>query len=724
MRTHFKSTSYRALVPLLVVAAYSSAQAQETPTLGTVVVVGVGGAADPVGLNKETVTGSRLGLTVRETPASVFLVDREMIESRGLDSTQEALRSVPGVTATSAPGSPGMVAYRGFSSGSVTQLFNGITVQYDAVAARPVDSWIYDRVEAIGGPLTFMYGAGAIGGTINYVTKLVHREGNLTELKAAYGSGDAVEVAAGFNRKLAEDHHVRVDINKEKSHGRIDGVERDATQFAGSWLWDIAPDLSHTLAIEYQKESVDRPYWGTPILKPVVGKVAIDEATRFKNYNSADGLYEQEVKWLRSIFDYRVNDSLSLRNTFYHYDALRDYRNVESYAFNDTNSLVKRSNALLQRHDQKLSGNRLEFKWDGAIGGLPSIWAGGVDYSQNEQTRFPSSVSSIVANAEVDPYRFTTGDFFSESGLANVYKPDRTVKLKTLALYLENRTELSERIALTTGLRRDEIDLEVRNHRTVSTTNPAYFERTYSPITGRAALAYDILPNANVYVQYSTAADPPAGSLTTTSYSQMRDFDLTTGKQWELGSKFSFDQGKGNATVAYFDIERKNITTRDLDNPGATLPIGQQSSRGLELSAAYSLKPNLLLAANYSHVIAEYDEFNETIGGVAYSRSGNTPTNVPKNVGNIWLAYNPTESWELGLDLRYVSSRYADAANTIEDGSYRLLGAHASYQIDRSTRLTLRAKNLTDEIYAEHVSRNLVYLGAPRTVELSIHTVF
>lgn len=246
MRTHFKSTSYRALVPLLVVAAYSSAQAQETPTLGTVVVVGVGGAADPVGLNKETVTGSRLGLTVRETPASVFLVDREMIESRGLDSTQEALRSVPGVTATSAPGSPGMVAYRGFSSGSVTQLFNGITVQYDAVAARPVDSWIYDRVEAIGGPSTFMYGAGAIGGTINYVTKLVHREGNLTELKAAYGSGDAVEVAAGFNRKLAEDHHVRVDINKEKSHGRIDGVERDATQFAGSWLWDIAPDLSHT----------------------------------------------------------------------------------------------------------------------------------------------------------------------------------------------------------------------------------------------------------------------------------------------------------------------------------------------------------------------------------------------------------------------------------------------------------------------------------------------
>lgn len=62
-----------------------------------------------------------------------------------------------------------------FSGASVTQLFNGITVQYDAVAARPVDSWIYDRVEAIGGASSFLYGAGAVGGTINNITKLAHR---------------------------------------------------------------------------------------------------------------------------------------------------------------------------------------------------------------------------------------------------------------------------------------------------------------------------------------------------------------------------------------------------------------------------------------------------------------------------------------------------------------------------------------------------------------------
>lgn len=51
------------------------------------------------------------------------------------------------MTATaSPPGSAGWVYYRGFGASQLTQLFNGITVQYDAIAARPVDSWIDDQV--------------------------------------------------------------------------------------------------------------------------------------------------------------------------------------------------------------------------------------------------------------------------------------------------------------------------------------------------------------------------------------------------------------------------------------------------------------------------------------------------------------------------------------------------------------------------------------------------
>ena len=94
-------------------------------------------------LNKTVGTASRLGLTARETPASVHIVDRAAIEARGAQDTQEILRSIPGVTAYSPPGNIG-ISYRGFGTGSVSQLFNGINLQY-SIAARPVDSWIYDR---------------------------------------------------------------------------------------------------------------------------------------------------------------------------------------------------------------------------------------------------------------------------------------------------------------------------------------------------------------------------------------------------------------------------------------------------------------------------------------------------------------------------------------------------------------------------------------------------
>ena len=89
------------------------------------------------------------------------MISREQIEARGAANTQDIARGIPGVDNASPPGMAGAVSYRGFSGSQISQLFNGISVQYDAIAARPIDSWIYDRVEAIGGPSTFLFGAPA-----------------------------------------------------------------------------------------------------------------------------------------------------------------------------------------------------------------------------------------------------------------------------------------------------------------------------------------------------------------------------------------------------------------------------------------------------------------------------------------------------------------------------------------------------------------------------------
>lgn len=331
-------------------------QTPAAPTLQTVDVVEPAPSANgKLNLDTPVETGSRLGLTARETPASVTVVDRATIDARGAQDTQEILRAIPGVSAHNAPGSMA-ASYRGFTGNSVTQLYNGITVHYGS-ATRAVDSWIYDRVEAIGGASSFLYGSGGVGGSLNYITKTAERS-EFSEAQLRLGSYDFKEASVGLNRRIAgaagapgPSHFVRLDLNHRNAGSWTEGTRTQSTQLATSLLSDLGGGFSHTLAYEYQNDHVDRPYWGTPTLNPAGGAQRIDKATRFKNYNSADGMYEQRVHWLRSVAQWKVSDALQWRNTFYGYDALRDYRNVETYRFNASNTAVSRTGVLLQRHD-------------------------------------------------------------------------------------------------------------------------------------------------------------------------------------------------------------------------------------------------------------------------------------------------------------------------------------------------------------------------------------
>lgn len=724
---NFEKTLVATVVAALFApSAWSQTVASSDAKVLPTVTITARDPGDKLPLDEVNTTGSRLGLTPRETPASVSIVNRDTIEKRGAQNTQDILSSVPGVTAASPPGSAGSVFYRGFNASSLTQLFNGITPQYDAISARPVDSWIYERVEVIGGPSTYLFGAGAVGGSINYVTKLAQREGDTLEARVRYGSFATSDLALGVNRRLGASqgvqNFVRLDVNTGHSNGYVDGQKRNTQNLAASLLTDVNAQWSHTLALEYQHEKVDRPYWGTPLLNPATGDGRIDPGTRFKNYNAADGIYEQTVQWQRSLLEYRLSPRTTLRNTLYHYDALRDYRNVETYKFNATNTAVIRSGALLQRHDQQLTGDRVEWNHQGQWADRKLDWSAGLDYSRNTQTRFPRSLSATVST--VNPYEFTIERFFDVPGMVPGFNPDRTNKVQTLALFLENRTQLSTPLSLVTGLRRDRIALEGNSFQPVTATNPAYFKNVYTPTTGRVGLVYDLAPHANVYVQYSTAADPPAGILTTASFAQVRDFDLTTGKQFELGSKFDYLDGRGSATLAAYKITRKNLAIADPNRPGFTLPVGQQSASGVEAVTSFKFSSAFSVQANLAYTDAQYDQFLENVGGAAVSRAGNVPGNAPAWVANLWANWKLGDRLELGLDARHVSRRYANTANTLSDPAYSLWGASLSYQFNRQTRLTLRARNLGDKVYAASTGTGSFYLGAPRSLDATLHMSF
>ena len=348
-------------------------------------------------------TGTRLSLSLLQTPASVTVIDRDTLDARGVRTTQETLAGIPGLTVASPPGNGNAVTYRGFSGSQITQLFNGIDVQYASIAARPVDAWQYERVEAIGGPSSFLYGAGAVGGTINYVTRLARLDRDEAGMQASWGSFRNGTLAMGANVRLGGDdarQAIRVDASSRDAESGIDGQAREASTLAASWLVQVAPMLRHTLAVEFQQEDSHRPYWGTPVRQPATGRLSVLPQTVGRNYNVADGYYGQDVRWVRSLLEWTPGEHDTVRNTVYHYDALRDYRNVESYRLTADNDGVIRSGTLLQRHDQQVYGNRLEWSHDGALFGLPTQWATGLDVSYNRQTRFPLSLSATVDSSQ------------------------------------------------------------------------------------------------------------------------------------------------------------------------------------------------------------------------------------------------------------------------------------------------------------------------------------
>jgi len=705
---------------LLIGSASTCAWAQDTRlTLPASTISATSDASEGTRLDLDSpdAGGSRLHLTPRENPASVAVADRAMMERIGARNFQDAANALPGVNASAPPGWGGYVAYRGFNGAQIAQLFNGINLQYGA-AGRPVGAWIYERVELLGGPSSFLNGSGAVGGSLNMVTRLASRDADSFEGRVSHGRYDTRETAIGLNRALNDGdgprHYARLDYSRSAGNGYIDRQENHAGNLAFSLLSDLNEQLSHTLAIEYLEEQEDSPYWGTPVLRPLSGSLHIDRSARFNNYNVEDGRYEQRTRWLRSITEYRFSDDTQLRNTFYHYDGQRDYRNLEVYRYSADNSAILRSGGYRQRHDQAVDGNRLELTRTGQLFGLASDWAFGLDYNRNRQTNYPLSKGAFDS---IDPDAFAPGHFLDIPGMHAPRAKGRSTTADTTSAFVENRTRLSERLALISALRLDHIDFEVVDH--VARTG---LERRWDAISGRLGLVYDLTAHASLYGQYSTSAEPPGGSLTGASISQVGDFDLSRGRQVEVGSKLDFLDGRGTATAAAYHIVRKNISVPSSTQPNVTEQAGQQTSTGIELAASLKIAPQLLASGNVACVRAEYDAFNENVAGVVYSRAGKTPVNIPARTASLWLTWDFAPGWQAGADARYVAAVYADTANSLWVPSYTLYGLSMSHDLDPHTRVSARLRNLTDAVYARfiHQSNTQYYLGEPRSLEVAL----
>ncbi|WP_432378221.1 TonB-dependent receptor [Duganella sp. P38] len=706
-------------VALIIAAAQGSAAAAATPpavlpapatadvSLPTVTVTS---RADTGGLHTQTSTGSNLDLSRFETPASIDVVTSAQLMARGDVSLNDAITRAPGISTMGHPGNGGSaLSARGFTdSVSVMRLYDGMRQYGGASLTYPFDTWAIERIEVMRGPASVIYGDGAIGAVVNVVPKQPTRGAIQTEVQAGIGSENSRRFAVGSGGAIDERWSYRVDASSDRSDGWVERGDYSNRNFSGALRLDISPRLNVRLSLARGRQQPMR-YFGTPLIN---GKP--DPAIERQNYNVADSVIQYDDRWADLLLNWQPNESTTVRSRFYDISSDRHWREVEAYVYNPLTQLVDRSEATEIYHDQSQTGNTTDAAFRGTLLGLANQFSVGFDFNS---TKFTHTNNTYVGDApSVDPYNPLPGQF--SSAIPTI--PRYASHARQYALFAENRLSLSERWSLLAGLRYDHA--QVRRDDLVARKQA--YDRTFTNIGWRLGTVYQLTPALALYGQYARAADPISSQLFLSPANSK--FDSATGRQVELGLKQTFDGGDAEWTLAVYDIAKHNLLTRDSTNPAQSIQVGQRSSRGIEATGSAVLAPGWSVEANLSALRARFDDFSESSGGVAVSRSGKTPPNVPKRLANLWLHHDIAAGWTGSAGLRYVDASYADNANIIRLPSYSVTDASLRWKMAVNTSLTLRVANLFDKRYfttAYYTPTQWLY-GQDRRTDLTLNHRF
>ena len=694
-------------------------------------------AQTPLNSNAVAESASRLGLTVRETPATVEVISAQTMREQGYRTVSEVAQGAVGVTSGDNPAEPSAFSMRGFTNSQINTLYNGIKIGPQNMTSRITDTANLEAVEFLKGPASLMSGEGAAGGAINFVTKQPHTGpirneaefswDSLNSFRAHYGSGGSTNVQ-GLD--------YRFDISRSTLNGFADDTNVKTFGTSGQLNYRISDSLKIWGAIEY-REDRSKAYWGAPLV-PVaysgshatsgivsgnyvsnyngtnLGAVTIDDRTFNTNYNVLDNRNIAQEVWLRGGFELKLTPDLTLKSQAYGYGAERSWFNNEIESFNSTTSLVDRERFYVA-HSQRLVGNVTDLIWDTNIAGfdnrlVTTLSSSYLDFIRPGAANFPGDSVSLV-----DPNRGFYGLLTTQQ---------QTARIDNEALSFEDRLKLTRSFALVGGLRVEHIGLD-RNSTNVSGLEKAGFpfSKSWVPTTGRIGYTWEAVPGLTFFSQYATGADIAANNIFLLSPTQ--PLDLTTARTYETGVKHLFWDNRAEWSFSAYDILRKNVYAAA---GGMQLNIaGRQESKGVELAASVRPIEPLRLWGNIAYVDARYADYNFAGG----SFSGNTPPNVPRIVANAGASWRFFTPWpvEIGITGRHVGDRYNTDANVVTMKAYTVADVYAFVDIPKTVfnavdqaRLTFRVRNIADKRYAiwgDPFYPDQILLGAPRTYEIS-----
>lgn len=691
-----------AAASLLALGA-SGARAEEAGTVDELVVTG---RAQKLYRTVETTVGKMTEAPL-DIPQSIQVLNAELIADQGARDITDLYRNIAGVSFFSYSG----VTFRGFRQDEV---------YYDGVRGNPFNAFSVpqlfniDRVEVLKGPAGMLYGPGAPGGLINYVTKLP-------------GKTRTVEVAA----TLGDNNRRGVSLEAEGQvagpvSARIGGFFEEADSFrvnAGSEIRiadaGVSVELGARGRLDLQATRYDQALPGNRLRG-----VPADNDGNFLtdiswNHNEASDYLILGAQTLQARLSGEITETLSGDFTARYFTSHEKQQYHEPFGLLDTDGDGRVDTSRRQFRDQMRTGDGLAFagnlRGEFATGGLEHKVLAGADwYEENSWSYGRSLAAGVPSLSLINPvYGATNSRAYNLLSVTPSYSDAVAVRW---GVYLQDQVSLGERWIATAGVRFDRFDDE---------DNLTGQGADGDDATYRLGLIYKPRPDVSVYASWSDTFEPQ--SVSNQSSAVGGPFEPITGSQIEGGVKTVLMGGRLQANAAVFQIVRQNMlqvdsTKAPVNGRDQLNPIGEVTSKGFETDVAIDITPDWVLTANYAYNDVR---ITETAPGRTLTNAvGDRFANAPEHQAGFWTRYQVKAiNTAFAFGGEYVSERLSLDGQKVKP--YVIFDASIIRDFG-PVRALLRIDNIFDKEYAASgfITRTGHFPGEPRSVFLELRTRF
>lgn len=644
-------------------------------------------------------TATRMVLTPRETPQSISVVTRQVMDDFGLNAIDDVMRHTPGITVSTYDTERTNYYSRGFSI--VNFQYDGIPTLRDAqysAGQTLTDMALYDRVEVLKGATGLLTGAGGPGGTINLIRKKPTSEFK-SSIELGAGSWDNYRSQIDVSGPLTETGNVRgraVAAYQDKK-SFLDHYSRKTGVYYGILEVDLDPDTLLTLGADYQDSDPKGSSWtGTrTIFDPAGNKL---DLPRSFNNGPKWSSWEQYSRTLFATLEHNFDNGWVTKGQYNH--QINGYDAPLGYISQDT---LSASSIFARKYTGETTSDSLDVYASGpfelfgrehqlVVGQSLSIskWKG-KDYGSG--TYFDNSY-----------------DFYQWHGEAIKPLWNQPTKIndettRQTGSYITGRFSLMDDLHLLLGTR-------IANYQVTGTSDT----QESGKVVPYAGLTYDLNDNFTAYASYTEIFQPQT---------QYRDrtrtmLDPNEGKNYELGLKGEFFDGRLNASLAYFEVHEENRPIADTaynSQPGVDYSyIGTKTqTKGYEAEISGELRPGWQLQAGYTHKIARDDDKKKVA------------TWEPEDQLSFYTSYKlqgRLDKLTLGGGARWQAAGWQNVNNPgtrqsekFTQDPYWLVDVMARYQLTENLSATLNVNNLFDKAYYTNIGfYDSAYYGDPRNV--------